>query len=70
MIPLHDDNPTTRTPVVTIALIATCVLVYFWQLSLGPRAAQAAIYSFGFIPAVLFEGATLPRRAGRGCRPS
>jgi membrane associated rhomboid family serine protease len=60
MIPLHDNNPTTRTPVVTIALIAICVLVYCWQVSLGPRAGQAAVYSFGFIPAVVFEGASLP----------
>ncbi len=60
MIPLHDDNPTTRMPIVTVALIATCVLVYFWQMSLGPRAGQAVVYSFGFIPAVVFKGATLP----------
>ena len=66
MIPLHDDNPTTRTPVVTVALIAICVLVYFWQISLGPRAGQAAVYSFGFIPAVVFEGVRLARRAGPG----
>src|SRR5688572_18732456 len=31
MIPLHDDNPTELTPVVTIAFIATCVLVFFYQ---------------------------------------
>ena len=30
MIPLHDENPTTRTPWVTILLIAACVLVYFF----------------------------------------
>ncbi len=60
MIPLHDDNPTSRTPVVTIALIAICVVVYLWQMSLGPRAEAAAVYSFGFIPAVLFKGAALP----------
>jgi membrane associated rhomboid family serine protease len=35
MIPLHDDNPTQRKPVVTIGLIVTCVLVYFWQSSLS-----------------------------------
>jgi membrane associated rhomboid family serine protease len=60
MIPIHDDNPTHRKPIVTIALIATCILVYFWQASLGPRAGAAAVYSFGFIPAVLFDAAELP----------
>ena len=59
MIPLHDDTPTTRTPIVTVALIAICILVYLWQVSLGPHAAQAAVYTFGFIPAVVFEGAIL-----------
>jgi membrane associated rhomboid family serine protease len=65
MIPLHDDNPTTRTPIVTLSLIAICVLVYLWQISLGPRAAEAAVYSFGFIPAVVFEGASLPPKLVR-----
>ena len=44
----------------TIALIVACVLVYFWQISLGPRAAAGAVYSFGFIPAVLFTDTALP----------
>ena len=60
MIPIHDDNPTHRRPIVTIALIVACVLVYFWQISLGPRAAAGAVYSFGFIPAVLFTDTALP----------
>ena len=52
MIPLHDDNPTRITPVVTIALIGLCVMVFLWQLSLGPRQ-EAAIYALGVIPAVI-----------------
>ncbi len=58
MIPLRDDNPTEITPVVTILLIVACVLVFLWQLSLGPRQ-EAAMYALGVIPAVLFEGAKL-----------
>jgi membrane associated rhomboid family serine protease len=65
MIPLHDDNPTTRRPVVTVALIAICVLVYFWQVSLPPSQAQAAVYSFGFIPALLFTDVSLPAELAR-----
>lgn len=60
MFPLYDDNPTTRRPYVTIALIALCTLIFLWQASLGPRAGQAAVYSFGFIPAVFFDEAQLP----------
>ena len=55
MIPLHDDNPTQTFPYLTIALIALCVLVYLWQLSLGARGEQALIYSLGVIPAVLLH---------------
>ncbi|HEX2477705.1 MAG TPA: rhomboid family intramembrane serine protease [Geminicoccaceae bacterium] len=60
MIPIHDNNPTHRWPIVTVALIVTCVLVFFWQASLGSRAGAAAVYSFGFIPALLFTDASLP----------
>lgn len=59
MFPLHDDNPGRITPFVTYALIIACVLAFAWQLSLGQYAAHA-IYSFGTIPAVLFEHRTLP----------
>ena len=36
MIPLKDDLPTTRVPVVTLGLIAAIGLAFFWQLGLGP----------------------------------
>ena len=54
MIPLHDDNPTTLRPVVTVALIAACVAAFLWQLSLGQAGYRRAVYSLGFIPAVFF----------------
>lgn len=52
MIPLHDDNPTRLAPLVTVALIAACVLAFFWQLSLG-EAQQRVIMALGVIPSVL-----------------
>jgi len=33
MIPLRDNIPSSRTPVVNYLIIATCVLVFIWQLS-------------------------------------
>ncbi len=54
MIPLHDDNPTTLTPFVTVGLIVACVAVFLWQLGLSPGAAERAVYAYGMIPAVLF----------------
>jgi membrane associated rhomboid family serine protease len=60
IIPLYDDNPTVRTPVLTIALIAACILVFLWQLSQGPRGEVAVSYALGLVPAVLFGKAELP----------
>jgi membrane associated rhomboid family serine protease len=59
MIPLRDDNPTRTTPFITYALIALCVLAFFWQVSLG-AAMERSIYAYGLIPDVLFGGARLP----------
>ena len=59
-LPLSDDNPTRRAPIVTWAIIAGCVAVFLWQTSLGPRAGQAIVYALGMIPAVLFGSAQLP----------
>ena len=59
MIPLHDDNPTTIKPYVTITLITACSLIFLWQLSLG-RSGERAIYALGVIPAVLLDIKVLP----------
>ncbi len=60
MIPLHDDNPTSITPFVTIGLIAVCALVFLWQVSLPPGEIERAVYGYGLIPAVLFGERRLP----------
>lgn len=60
MIPLHDDNPTILAPVVTVGLIAICGLVFIWQMSLTPAAAEQVVYALGMVPAVLFGTARLP----------
>jgi membrane associated rhomboid family serine protease len=59
MFPLSDDNPRIETPMVTWSIIAVCVLVFFWQLSLGTNGGEIAIYEFGMIPARLFGAAEL-----------
>jgi len=68
MIPLRDDNPITITPVVTWALIAVNVLVFFYQVSLGPNAGQRFVFQFGAIPAVIVGERDLP--AGLAVVPS
>ncbi len=60
MIPIHDDNPTRIKPVLTVAFIVTCGLVFLWQISHSQQGQQAIVYALGVIPAVLFDHAELP----------
>ncbi len=60
MIPLRDNIPSRITPVVSIAAIVVCTVVFLWQLSLGERGFQAAVYSLGVVPATLLRDARLP----------
>lgn len=60
MLPLKDDNPTSIVPVVSYTVLGLCVLVFLWQVSLAPDAANIAVYALGMIPAVLFGEAALP----------
>lgn len=53
MIPLRDDIPAHRPPVVTLGLIAVCSAAFLWELGRGEAGMQAAIYRLGMIPAVL-----------------
>jgi membrane associated rhomboid family serine protease len=45
VIPLKDDNPIGRTPVVTLALVAANLLAFFWQIDLPvlPEALRAGL---------------------------
>ncbi|MFP5350746.1 MAG: rhomboid family intramembrane serine protease [Gammaproteobacteria bacterium] len=60
MIPLRDDLPTRRAPILTITFIVACCIVFLWQISLGERGFQVAVYSLGVIPATLLGNETLP----------
>ena len=53
MIPLKDDNPTSRLPIFTIGLIALNCLVYLYQMTLPVRSEQLFVFQFGLIPVEL-----------------
>ncbi len=57
MIPLRDANPTRRTPVVTLGLIAACGIVFAWQLGVVAQGGDEALARFieqhGVVPAEL-----------------
>jgi membrane associated rhomboid family serine protease len=78
VIPLRDNIPTTKTPVVTYALIAANVLVYFlWQrggLSLGDPSSQhytCQLYEWAAIPDEFFgDKLPLPSQCGADDAPT
>lgn len=55
-LPLYDDNPIRRTPVVTWFLIGLCSGAFLWELG---HDQHRLFYSYGMIPAVLFGSAHL-----------
>jgi rhomboid family protein len=61
-IPFRDDTPARQLPAATYAFVAACVVVFLWQLSLGPTGVERSAMQFGMIPAVLFGAARLPAR--------
>jgi len=66
VIPLRDTNPTRRRPVVTIGLIAVCIVVFAYELTLqsseGGRALSRFFREYGLVPATL--SAALAGRGG------
>src|SRR5215831_21148577 len=65
MIPLHDDNPTERTPVVTITFIVTCIFVFLYQASLSDKFGELFVFQYGAIPAAVFGQADLSEDVSR-----
>lgn len=59
MIPLSDDNPTRRMPVVTIAVILACVIAYGSQVLQAVATGQSLSASCGFIPYEFLTGTDL-----------
>jgi len=49
VIPLHDDNSTQSIPIVTIALIAGCGVVFLVQVTAEPRGVAVFAHIGGFV---------------------
>jgi membrane associated rhomboid family serine protease len=50
MIPIKDDIPSRTFPYVTVAIIIVNVLVFLYELSIGPRALELFIYRTAAVP--------------------
>lgn len=60
MIPIQDDNPVLRRPLVTYLIMGLCGLAFLWQLSLGREGFRLAMFAFGLVPAVVSGNSVLP----------
>lgn len=57
MLPLRDNVPTRRFPVVTVGLIAANVLVWLWEVTGTP--VEEDVFRYGYYPCQV-EGPCLP----------
>ncbi len=57
-LPLYDDNPAQRRPIVTYLLVAINVLVFFWSTRLSEVRQQLLVYRYGFVPARIAQLST------------
>ncbi len=55
MVPLHDDNPTTLTPVVIYGLIGLNIAVFVFQLNLSQQGLDGFFDAWALVPAQLTE---------------
>ncbi|MBP5855973.1 rhomboid family intramembrane serine protease [Marivibrio halodurans] len=63
-IPIGDGNPLKRIPfqLVTASLVAACVIVYFYQLSLPYPLDVQFVLGYGIIPSLVIGDESLPAR--------
>ncbi len=59
MIPLRDDNPTVSTPFVTISLIVLNIVIFFYEISLGPQF-ESFLNTYGAKPMYILNMAAAP----------
>lgn len=58
-MPLYDDSPIRRPPVVVWLVMLVCIALYLWLLSLPPALRHVINYNLGLVPAVFFGRAEL-----------
>ncbi len=56
MIPLRDDIPSSRRPVMTVTIIVLTSLVFLYELALAPPALEEFFRRFGVVPRDFLNG--------------
>lgn len=59
MIPIKDINPSSSTPLATVFIIVTCVVVFIYEILLGPYN-TVFLKMFGLIPYEIIHGVDIP----------
>lgn len=72
MFPYHDENETQRTPIITIGIIAACVLTWIGVQGAGSdRTVAESVCNLGLVPAELTQsvppGVAVPLGDGLAC---
>ena len=62
MFPLKDNIPTDKKPIVTVAIIAANLLIFFYQLSLGENL-NFFLFKYGAIPFEITHGQEVTSQA-------
>ncbi len=52
-LPLFDDNPPSRRPLITWMIMMVCILVFLYQTGLENESERIFIYSYGAIPVLI-----------------
>jgi len=56
LFPIKDDQPTVRTPHVTIALIVINAVVFLFSQTLGTKGFASLLMNFGYVPVLFVDG--------------
>jgi membrane associated rhomboid family serine protease len=68
VIPIRDDNPTTRKPVLTVAIIAACLYIFaFVQPRSDPQADQVWTVEHAAIPCEVVHAEPMSNNLSRQC---
>jgi membrane associated rhomboid family serine protease len=54
-IPIRDDAPTVRTPLVTVGIMAANIITFVLTYFQGPQAFEMITFKYGFIPAEFIQ---------------
>lgn len=60
LIPIADENPTRRFPVVTVLIILANIAIFAYEVSLGARGLVPFVSRYAFVPARFLEDPAAP----------